>query len=92
MTTSIKDVLAQLEALGNEKKRAQNTRNGAGDRQFGVPLGDLRMVAAGIKAGHPLAIDHWETGIIEAQLLSTLLFSPIWSRRRAARTAAEPGC
>jgi 3-methyladenine DNA glycosylase AlkD len=76
MATSIKDALAQLEALGNERMRAQNARNGAKGRQFGVPLGDIRKVAAGIKADHPLAIDLWETGVIETQLLAMLLFKP----------------
>jgi hypothetical protein len=33
---TLKETLAQLEALGNEKVRAQNSKNGAGDNQFGV--------------------------------------------------------
>ena len=40
MATTLKETLAQLEALGNEKVRAQNSKNGAGDNQFGVRLGD----------------------------------------------------
>jgi hypothetical protein len=56
MTTQLKQVLAQLESLGNERVRAQNRRNGAGDRQFGVPLGEVRKVADGFKADHALAL------------------------------------
>jgi 3-methyladenine DNA glycosylase AlkD len=74
--TGVKDALAQLEALGNERMRAQNIGNGAMGRQFGVPLGDIRKMAAGIKAGHPLVIDLWETSVIEAQLLAILLIKP----------------
>ena len=39
---TLKKTLAQLEALGNEKMRAQNTKHGAGDKQYGVRLGDIR--------------------------------------------------
>ena len=46
MATTLKEALAQLEALGNEKVRAQNSKNGAGDNQFGVRLGDIRKLAA----------------------------------------------
>jgi hypothetical protein len=42
---TLKETLKQLESLGNEKARAHNTKNGAGDNQFGVRLGDLRVLA-----------------------------------------------
>jgi hypothetical protein len=37
--------LKQPKALGNEKTRPQNTRNGAGDNQFGVKHDDIRVLA-----------------------------------------------
>lgn len=73
---TLKETLAQLEALGNEKVRAQNRRNGAGDNQFGVKLGDIRKLAAKIKANQALALDLWKTGNIDAQLLAILLMDP----------------
>jgi hypothetical protein len=39
---TVKDVLKQLEARGDAKVRAHNTKWGAGDNQFGVKLGDIR--------------------------------------------------
>ena len=75
-TLTLQDTLAQLEALGNERMRAQNKRNGAGDNQFGVRLGDIRQVAKKIKAGRELAMALWETGNIEARLLAILLLKP----------------
>jgi hypothetical protein len=39
MAMTLKDTLAQLESLGNDKVRAQNKKNGAGENQFGVRLG-----------------------------------------------------
>lgn len=68
--------LEQLEALGNEKMRAQNKKNGAGDNQFGVRLGDIRKLAKEIKTDHELALALWETGNIDARLLAILLIKP----------------
>lgn len=75
MTWTLENTLAQLESLGNEKVRAQNNRNGAGENQFGVRLGDIRKVAAQIKTDE-LARALWETGNIDARLLAILLIKP----------------
>lgn len=75
-TITVEDMLEQLEALGNEKVRAQNKKRGAGDNQFGVKLGDIRKLAAKIKSDHELALALWDTGNVEAQLLAILLMKP----------------
>lgn len=71
--TSLKEALAQLEALSNEKMRAHNLKHGAGDQQFGVKLGDIRTVANKIKTDHSLALELWDTQIVDARLLATLI-------------------
>ena len=76
MTMTLKETLKQLEALGNEKVRAQNRKHGAGDNQFGVLLGDIRKLAAKIKTNHEMAIALWETGNLDARLLAILLIEP----------------
>ena len=77
MTThTVEATLAQLEALGTEKLRAQNTKRGAGDNQYGVQLGDIRKLAAKIKTDHALALALWETGNLEARLLAILVMKP----------------
>ncbi|MCB0113070.1 MAG: DNA alkylation repair protein [Caldilineaceae bacterium] len=76
MTWTLNDTMAQLELLGNEKVRAMNKKNGAGDNQFGVRMGDIRKVAAQIKNDDELAAALWETGNIDAQLVAILLFKP----------------
>ena len=72
---TLKETLAQLKALGDEKMRAQNKKNGAGDNQFGVRLGGIRKLAKEIKTNHELAMALWETGNIDARLLAILLLS-----------------
>ena len=76
MPITLKETLAQIEALGNEKVRAQNRKNGAGDNQFGVLHGDIRKLAAKIKTNHALALALWATGNIDARLLAILLINP----------------
>lgn len=71
-----REVLAQLKALGDEKVRARNRRNGAGENQFGVQLGAIRKLAAKIEADRALALELWETGNVDARLLAILLLKP----------------
>lgn len=69
----LEEALTELKTLGNERVRAHNTKFGAGDNQYGVPMGDIRALAKKIKINHELAIELWNTGNIDAQLLSILL-------------------
>lgn len=73
---TVTEILTQLEALGTEKMRAFNAKNGAGANQFGVKMGDIRALAKKIKTNHELALELWATNIIEAQLLAILLLKP----------------
>jgi len=74
---NLKETLAKLESLGDEKRRAFNIKNGAGKmKQFGVAMGDLRALAKKIKTDHELALQLWKTGNIDAQLLAILLMKP----------------
>lgn len=72
----LKEALAQLDSLGNEKVRARNKAHGADDDQFGVMLGDLRKVAAKIKTDHALALELWKSGNLDARLLAILVMTP----------------
>jgi len=73
---TLKETLTQLEALGNEKMRAHNSKHGAGHNQFGVKLGDIRTLAKKVKTNHPLALELWDTENIDARLLATLIIDP----------------
>ncbi|RDE10297.1 DNA alkylation repair protein [Pelagibacterium lacus] len=73
---AVEDILAQLEALGDERMRAQNRKNGAGDNQFGVRLGEIRKVAARVKCDHDTAMALWQSGNVEGRLLAALSFKP----------------
>lgn len=76
MSKTLDDTLAELKSLGNDKVRAHNKKDGAGDKQFGVKLGDIRKIAAKIKSDDALAIALWNTGNLDARLLAILLIKP----------------
>ena len=78
-----KDILTELEALGDEKRRKFNARvrpDGIPgvplDKQFGVKTGDIRKLAKKIKTDHELALKFWKTDNIDAQLLAILIMQP----------------
>jgi 3-methyladenine DNA glycosylase AlkD len=73
---TLNETLEQLKALGDEKTRKHNTKYGAGDNQFGVKHGDIRVMAKKIGANHELAMSLWKTGNADAQLLAVLLIAP----------------
>ncbi|MEM8960040.1 MAG: DNA alkylation repair protein [Acidobacteriota bacterium] len=73
---TLDQALAELEALGSERVRAQNVSWGASDNQYGVKLGDIRKVAKAIKSNHDLALELWQTGNHDARFLAILLLKP----------------
>ncbi len=73
---TLEEALKELEALGDEKTRERNAKNGAGDNQYGVKLGDIRKVAKKIKTDHELAMELWETENFEARMLAILVMKP----------------
>lgn len=73
---TVAEVMTRLEALGSEKMRAMNAKNGAGENQFGVKMGDLRTIAKEIKLNPALAEELWNTGNVDAMFLAILLMKP----------------
>ena len=73
---TLEEALGELEALGTKRVRAHYTKQGAGENQFGVRLGDIRKLAKKIKTNRELAMALWETGNIDARFLAILLLKP----------------
>ena len=73
---TLQEALDALKSLGNESVRVHNRKFGAGDNQYGAKLGDSRKLAATMKADHQSAMDLYDSGIIDAQLLAVLLIKP----------------
>lgn len=73
---TLDEAMERLRSLGTEQVKRVAVREGAGDRQFGVKLGDIRVVAKEIKADHLLAMELWATGNTDAMLLACLTCRP----------------
>lgn len=73
---TVQDILERLQSLGDDARRAHNVKAGAPENQFGVKLGDIRKLAEKLKTNHELALELWETGNVEAQLVATLIIKP----------------
>jgi 3-methyladenine DNA glycosylase AlkD len=78
MSPAAKALIDRLRSLGNP-------RNVAGMRRFGIvsrhePLGvrvtDLRRIARPHRRDHSLALELWDTGILEAMILATIIDDP----------------
>jgi 3-methyladenine DNA glycosylase AlkD len=69
-------ILTQLQSLADEKVYAHNLKHGAGTRQFGVKMVDIRALAKKIKTNHALGLALWETDMLEARFLAVLILKP----------------
>ena len=74
----VTEVMEQLEALGTAQNRKIYARHG-GDpaRMFGVSYANLYALQKKIKTDHALALQLWETGNDDAQVLATLIADPM---------------
>ena len=73
---TVHDVLTKLDAIGTVQLRAQNVRHGYVGAQYGVKLGELRMIAKAIKLNTAFGLELWETGFLEARLVAVLIMKP----------------
>jgi len=85
-------VMEQLAAWGNEARKKHMKKRGAGENLFGVPLGKLRAYAESIGRDHDLALSLWETGNVDARLLSAMILDPLkLEKDRAVRMMKGAG-
>lgn len=69
---TVDDVLAELEALGDDSVRKRYAKEGATKHVFGVKMGDLRKLAKRIKKDHAMAMALWKTKNVDARLVAIL--------------------
>lgn len=70
---SFDEVFLLLENWGNESRRNISAKKNAGDNQFGVAIGNLRVLAKKLGINHGLAMELWESGNTDARILSTMI-------------------
>jgi 3-methyladenine DNA glycosylase AlkD len=71
-----KEILDELESLGNEQTRNTYKRHGVSGKQFGVSFAHLGKLQKKLKTDHELAGKLWSSGIHDAQILATMIADP----------------
>lgn len=68
-----KEVLSELEALGNAGTKKILTKHGAKEPFYGVKTGDLKKVQKKIKKDHILSLELFDSGVSDAMYLAGLI-------------------
>jgi 3-methyladenine DNA glycosylase AlkD len=68
-----KEVLAQLQSLGTEAGKKVFTNHGATGTCYGVRVADMKLIGKKIKNDQQLAMDLYDTGVIDAMYLAGLV-------------------
>jgi 3-methyladenine DNA glycosylase AlkD len=69
-----KSILADLKSKGNEKTRAIYARHGmVAERCLGVSVADLKLILKTIKGQQALALELYDTGVMEAMYLAGMV-------------------
>jgi 3-methyladenine DNA glycosylase AlkD len=76
MSMTFKELFNELEGLGTERNRKIYLRHGSGQNTYGVSLTNLRKMAKGLGKDQELALVLWDSGIVDAQALATLVADP----------------
>lgn len=70
---TFKQVMTELEAMGNEQTKKIFTKHGAKEPFYGVKVGDLKKIVKKVKKNHELSLALFETGNSDAMYLAGLL-------------------
>lgn len=77
MSEAIDEVMGRLESLSKPENREGMARFGIKtDKAFCVSMPELRKLAKEIKKNHEMALELWDTGYHEAQILAALIDDP----------------
>lgn len=70
---TIKEVLEELEAFGDERTKNTFLKHGAKEPLFGVKAGDLKKILKKTKKNHALSLELYATGNSDAMYLAGLM-------------------
>ena len=73
---TVKEVMAELELLGNDQTKKTLLRHGAKEPLFGVKISDLKGLRKELKNNHETALELYKTGNSDAMYLAGLIADP----------------
>jgi 3-methyladenine DNA glycosylase AlkD len=74
--TNANVILTEMEKLGTEQARKTYKRHGVNNSALGVSYSDLGKFQKKLKINHDIALDLWDTGIHDAQILALMIADP----------------
>lgn len=72
----VEEVIAELRKLGNEQTKRIFMNHGASEPFYGVKVGDMKLIQKKVKKNNDLALELYDTGILEAMYLAGLIAEP----------------
>ena len=70
------EVMKQLKSLGSAQTRKVYRNHGTLGELYGVKYGDLGKLVRKIKVDHEQALELWETEVVDARVLATMIADP----------------
>ncbi len=70
------EVMKQLKSLGSAQVRKIYRNHGTVGELYGVKYGDLGKIVRKIKVDHELALELWDTEVVDARVLATMIVDP----------------
>ena len=72
----VEEVIAELKELGNRQTKSIFMGHGAAEPFYGVKVGDMKLIQKKVKKDHNLALELYDTGILDAMYLAGLIAEP----------------
>lgn len=86
---NFKEIMTELEAMGNEQTKKTFKKHGAREPFFGVKVGDLKKIVKKVKKDHNLSLELYNTGNSDAMYLAGLIADEKQITREQLKSWAE---
>lgn len=70
------EIITELKKLGSEQTKKVFVNHGASEPFYGVKVGDMKQIQKKVKKNHELALELFDTGILDAMYLAGLIAEP----------------
>lgn len=88
---TLEEIISELKKLGNEQTKSIFTNHGASGPFYGVKVGDMKLIQKKVKKNHDLALELFDTGILDAMYLAGLIAEPKKMTKKQLQHWAENG-
>lgn len=84
-----KEVLTKLQSMGSDQGKKMYTNHGATGTCYGVKIGDLKVVHKQIKNDQQLAMELYDTGVLDAMYLAGMVADGAKMTKKQLQSWAE---